>query len=213
MSDYWGKTSPRWVMPARLLDLADKLAREAAGLSGRLAPESAAGLRSLLMSSDAKSVRRSEVQQQIGDGPGFMGQDADYRHRIAEVLRLHCTSLLTAVAPVRVASIGRTREKLYALDLKPDLWQLGQATSKALAVFELEFRTQLSGNEQATAADEFRMLEIMLSACICQVQRTLEAFLPSVLRERTFNAFRCSKQILDARIDIKTAPAVLCVFI
>jgi len=38
--------------------------------------------------------------------------------------------------------------------------------------------------KQATAYEEFRILEIMLSACIYQVDRTLEAFQPSVLRER-----------------------------
>lgn len=36
--------------------------------------------------------------------------------------------------------------------------------------------------KQATAYEEFRILEIMLSACIYQVGRTLEAFQPSSLQ-------------------------------
>jgi len=69
-----------------------------------------------------------------------------------------------------------------------------------------------SGKE-ATAYEEFRILEIMLSACIYQVDRTLEAFQLSVLRERFFKAFQCNQQILETKTNRKTAPAVLCLIV
>lgn len=63
---------------------------------------------------------------------------------------------------------------------------------------------------QATAYEELRILDIMLSACIYQVDGTLEGFQPSVLRERAFKAFQCNEQILETKINRKTPPAVLC---
>jgi hypothetical protein len=53
----------------------------------------------------------------------------------------------------------------------------------------------------------------MLRACIYQVDCTLEAFLPSVLRERIHKAFLCDKQILETKIKKESVPAVLCVFV
>ena len=67
--------------------------------------------------------------------------------------------------------------------------------------------------KQATAYEEFRILDIMLSTCIYQVGRTLEAFQPSVLRERVFKAFQCNQQILETKINRKTAPALLCLVV
>lgn len=67
--------------------------------------------------------------------------------------------------------------------------------------------------KQAKAYEEFRILEIMLSACIYQVGRILEAFQPSVLRERVFKTFQCNQQILETKINRKTAPALLCLVV
>jgi hypothetical protein len=66
---------------------------------------------------------------------------------------------------------------------------------------------------QATAYEELRTLEIMLSACIYQVDHTLEPFQPSVLRERVFKTCQCNQQILETKINRKTAPAVLCLVV
>jgi hypothetical protein len=183
-TDYWGKTSLQRLMPAPLLDLADVLARKAAGLSGRLAPETAACLRKLFLDRDAEYVGSLEGLPPIEFGPNFIN-DVDYRHRIVEALRQHCKSRLTTTAPEIVApSAMTTKQKLTDLGLKPDLWLLGKATHVALAKFKHDMRTTPSSTNPAPAGNEFRLLEVMLSACIYQVDCTLEAFLPSVLRER-----------------------------
>lgn len=67
--------------------------------------------------------------------------------------------------------------------------------------------------KQATAYEEFRILEIMLSACIYQVDRPLEPFQSSVLSERFFKAFQCNEQTLETKINRKTAPAMLCLVV
>lgn len=65
----------------------------------------------------------------------------------------------------------------------------------------------------ATAYEELRILEIMLSAYIYQVDRTLEPFQSSVLSERVFKAFQCNEQIIETKINRKNAPAMLCLVV
>jgi len=213
-TDYWGKTTSQRLMPAPLLDLADVLARRAAGLSGRLAPEIADCLRKLFMDRGAEYVRNLEGLPQIEFGMSFIDRDVDYRHRIAEALRQHCRSLLTAASPGFVVPAAMTTEqKLTELGLKPDLWLVDKATNQAFAKLNQDVGTSLSSIEPLTSFDEFRVLEKMLSACIYQVDCTLEAFLPSALRERIHKAFLCDERILETKIKKESVPAVLCVFV
>lgn len=213
-TDYWGKTSPQRLIPAPLLDLTDVLARKAAGLSGRLAPETAACLRKLFMDRDAEYVGSLEGLPPIEFGPNFIDHDVDYRHRIVEALRQHCRGVLTATSlGIVVPPELTTEQSLAELGLKPDLWLLGKATHEALAKLKHDVLTTPSSTEPASACNELWLLEMMLSACIYQVNCTLEAFLPSVLRERIHKAFRCDKQILGTKMKKETIPAVLCVFV
>jgi hypothetical protein len=213
-TDYWGKTSPQRLIPAPLLDLADVLARKAAGLSGRLAPETAACLRKLFIDRDAEYVESLEGLPPIEFGPNFIDHDVDYRHRIVEALRQHCRGVLTATSLGIVVPLELTTEQSLAeLGLKPDLWLLGKATHEALAKLKHDVLPTPSSTEPASACNELWLLEMMLSACIYQVNCTLEAFLPSVLRERIHKAFLCDKQILETKIKKESVPAVLCVFV
>lgn len=85
---------------------------------------------------------------------------------------------------------------------------LNRAKTRAIVEYEKLFRADSSLAQQGSADQELQLLQLLLSACI-----TLEAFLPSVLRNRVFEKFRSNERILEAKVGKGVAPALICLIV
>jgi hypothetical protein len=202
------------VTPARLLLLGEELWLKAAGLEGRLAPETASSLSIALIEMGAHCPQTPPPLPQIKFSPSVINRESDYRHRIVEALRDYCRSLLNTVeADPSASSQTPARQKLDELDLRTNLWSLDRAMTRAIVEYEKLSRADSSLAQQSSADQELEFLQLLLSACVYEVSLTLDAFLPAVLRARVFNAFESNERILDARVDKDIAPALLCLIV
>lgn len=200
--------------PAVLLNLGQELWLKTAGLKGRLAPEIASSLGTI---SSGRGGRCQELQgcmPEIEFPPNIINPSADCRHRIVEALRDYCRSLLaTSELRSRGALQTTARRKLDELGLRTHLWCLNRAVTRAFIEYEQLCREASPSAQQSTAIQQTRLLQLFLSACIEEVDKTLEAFLACFLRARVYEAFKNNKRILDAKINSNIAPALLCLLV
>nr|WP_314576496.1 hypothetical protein [uncultured Pseudomonas sp.] len=194
--------------PATLLDLGQELWLKTARLKGRLAPETAL---SLSATSNVMEVGWQEFQgcmKELEFAPGIIHPGADRRHRIVEALENYSRSLLACSEPNSCSALLTiTRHKLDELGLRTNLWSLDRAAKRAGLEYE-----QLA-REDHPIARQIQFLQIFLRVCIEEVDRILEAFFPSLLRARVYEAFKTNKRILDAKMNSGIAPALLCLLV
>lgn len=202
------------ITPARLLLLGQALWLKAAGLTNRLAPETASSLSIALIEMGAHCPTPQAPLPQIGFSPSVINRASDYRHRTVEPLRDYCRSLLNPVeADPSAPSQTAARLKLDELSLRTNLWSLNRAMTGAIVGFEKLSRADSSLAQQGLGQQELQFLQLLLSACIEEVDLTLDAFLPAVLRTRVFKAFLGNERILDAKNDAAVAPMLLCLIV
>lgn len=137
---------------------------------------------------------------QIQFSPCTVSRESDYRHRTVEALRDYCRSLsATAEADPSASCPTAARQKVDELGLRTNLWSLNRAMTRAIVGYEKISRADSSLAQQSSADQELEFLQLLLNACIDEVSLTLDAFLPSTLRTRVFEAFQSNEQILDAQ--------------
>jgi hypothetical protein len=210
----WEQPTAGTVTPARLLLLGQDLWLRTAGLKTRLAPETASSLSMAIIELEIHCPETTTYLPQIEFSPSVISRESDTRHRTVEALREYCRNLLATVEadPPGLAPTA-TRQKLDELGLRPDLWSLSRAMTRAIVEYEKLSRADSSFAQQNSADQEFQFLQLLLSACIDEVCLTLDAFLPSFLRTRLFKAFESDERILDANVHRAVAPALLCLII
>ncbi|UZJ58005.1 hypothetical protein OKW98_15395 [Pseudomonas sp. KU26590] len=202
------------VTPARLLLLGEELWLKTAGLTGRLAPETASSLSVALIQLEPDCPKTPAHLPQIEFSPCVINRESDYRHRTVEALRDYCRSLLNTVEADPSASCPTApRQKLDELGLRTNLWSLNRATTRAIVEYAKLSRADSSLAQPSTAHRELQFLQLLLSACIDEVSLTLDAFLPAVLRTRLFKAFESNERILDAKVHRGVPPALLCLIV
>lgn len=199
--------------PAELLNLGQELWLKTAGLKGRLAPEIASSLRTISSGTGGRWQELQRCMPEIELSPNIINPSADSRHRIVEALRDYCRSLLAASELSSHGALQATaRRELDGLGLRTHLWCLNRAVTRAVTEYEQLCREASPLAQQSTALQQTQFLHLLLSACIEEVDKTLEAFLPSFLRARVYEAFN-NKRILDAKINGRVAPALLCLLV
>ncbi|MDC6379878.1 hypothetical protein BW687_006750 [Pseudomonas graminis] len=202
------------IIPARLLLLGEELWLKAAGLEGRLAPETASSLSIALIEMGAHCPQTPAFLPQIEFSPAVISRESDSRHRTVEALRDYCRSLLaTAEADPSGSCPTAARQKLDELGLLTNLWCLNRAMTRAIVEYEELSSADSSLARQRFSDQELQFLQLLLSACIDEVSLTLDAFLPSTLRTRVFKAFQSNEQIRDAKFGKGVAPALLCLIL
>lgn len=206
--------APVTVTPARLLLLGEDLWLRTAGLTTRLAPETASSLSIPLIEMGADCPTPPAPMPQIKFRPSVISKESDYRHRTVQALCDYCRSLLNTVqADPSASSQTAARLKLGELGLRTNLWSLNRAMTRAIVEYEKLSHVDSSLAQRSTAHRELQFLQLLLSACSDEVSLTLDAFLPAVLRTRLFKAFESNEQILEAKFDKRVAPALLCLIV
>lgn len=200
------------VTPARLLLLGQELWLRTAGLTSRLAPETASCLSTALIQLEADRPQTPPHLPQIEFSQSVISRGSAYRHRTVEALRDHCRSL-TKIEQASPSSQTAARQKLDELGLRTNLWSLNRAMTRAIVGYEKLSRADSSLAQQNPAHQEVQFLQFLLYACIDEASLTLDAFLPSVLRTRLFRAFESNERILGAKVHRAAAPALLCLIL
>lgn len=200
------------VTPARLLLLGQELWLRTAGLTSRLAPETASCLSTALIQLEADRPQTPPHLPQIEFSQSVISRGSAYRHRTVEALRDHCRSL-TKIEHASPSSQTAARLKLDELGLRTNLWSLNRAMTRAIVQYEKLSRADSSFAQQSSAHKELQFLQLLLSACIDEVSLTLDAFLPAVLRTRLFKAFESNERILNAKVHRGVPPALLCLIL
>ena len=202
------------VTPARLLLLGEDLWLKTAGLSSRLAPETASSLSTALIQIEADCPKPHPLLPQIQFSPSIVTRESAYRHRTVVALRDYCCSLLATVeADPSILSQTPARQKLDELGLLTNLWSLNRAMARAIVGYEELSRADSSLAQQSSAHQEPQFLQLVLSACIDEISLTLDAFLPAVLRTRLFKAFESNERFLDAKVHRGVPPALFCLIV
>ena len=202
------------VTPARLLLLGEELWLKAAGLKGRLAPETASSLSIALVEVESDCPKPQAHLPQIEFSPSVISRESDYRHRTVEALRDYYRSLVATVeADPSATCPTAARQKLDELGLRTNLWSLNRTMTRSIFEYEKLSRADSSLAQQSSADQELQFLQLLLSACIDEVSLTLDAFLPAVLRTRLFKAFESNERILDAKVHRGVPPALLCLIL
>lgn len=166
---------------------------KAAGLKGRLPLETALSLSRALKEVEVHCPEISTTLPQIKFSPSVFSKESDYRHRTVEALRDYCRSLLNTVKADPSASCPTAaRLKLDELGLRTNLSSLNRAMTRAIVEYEKVSRPDSSLAQQNSADQELQFLQLVLSACIDEVSRTLYAFPPADLRRRLFKAFEAT---------------------
>lgn len=202
------------VTQARLLVLGQELWLKTAGLTTRLAPETASSLSVALLQLDSYRPPSSTPLPQIEFSQTVISRESAFRHRTVEALREYFRSLLNTVeADPSASTQTAARQKLDELGLRTNLWSLNRAMTRSIFEYEKLSRADCSLTQQGSADQELQFLQLLLSACIDEVSLTLDAFLPAVLRTRLFKAFESNERILDAKGHRGVPPALLCLLI
>lgn len=202
------------ITSARLLLLSQELWLKTAGLTTRLAPETASSLSIALIEMGAHCPQTPAHPPQIEFSQSVISKESDYRHRTVEALRDYCRShLSTAEADPSASRTTATRQKLDEVGLRTNLWSLNRAMTRAVVEYEKLSRADSSLAQQSSAQQELHFLQLLLSACIDEVSLTLDAFLPAVLRTRLFKAFESNERILDAKVHRGVPRALLCLIL
>ena len=202
------------ITPAQVLLLGEDLWLKTAGLSGRLAPETASSLSMALIQLEHDCPQLPAPLPHIKFSPSVISTESDYRHRTIEALRNYCRSLVNTVeADPSASSQTAARQKLDELGLRTNLWSLNRAMIRAIVEYEKLPSADSSLAQQRSSDQELQFLQLLLSACIGEVSLTLEAFLPSFLRTRLSKAFESNKRLLDAKVHRGVPPALLCLIV
>jgi len=181
-------------LPVTLLDSAEDLARKTARLSGLLAPQTGQCLASLLRGSDELPV---EV-----DPMGLMREfeqaaveRLDLRFRIVAAIYLHY--LMLAVQPNEAVAHPLTMKMFGRLGLYPHLW----LSAAAMHSWRSSFPSENPSSPQS--------LEMILAACIEEVDFISEAFSTKALRERVSQSFKTNHRFAEIGLSQASAPAVV----
>jgi hypothetical protein len=214
------------------LDNARWLGLKIAGLSGLIAPQTAACLSELLQVTSAGYSRVNDGHQvdqefltcavlqetqQCTQGGG-----KDLGGRILEVLEHHYRILRRRphVEVNRVIARMVTEQQFAQLGLRPDLWSLSRGLARKQEEYQyfigLDDRVgedALPNGGQTTRDVMVGFIDFILGVCHEEVDSIGTAFFRQNLRKKVLETFRTSQQILGAGVKAQTAPAVLALLI